>query len=170
MSLNLEAIKAREKAATPGPWMVRKMRGEEAKVGHGFVQAPRIDPEHGYDIEVLCEDGNYPDALREGDLQFIAAARQDIPALISALSASLDREARLIVDLKNIRDYARLEENWKLADFAVEALAKIAAAAKQQSSVGDCGCTIYRGCSENCQKCDGTRACPCIKGVKEARG
>lgn len=89
--IDIEAIRKRIAAATPGIWIVRKMRGEEDRIGHGFVQAPRLDPSHGYDIEILCEDANYPDERREGDLQFIAAARQDIPALLAENAAQAER-------------------------------------------------------------------------------
>ena len=83
----LTAIEAMLAKCTPGEWTVRKMRGEENKVGHGFVQAPRINHSHGYDIEVLCEDANYPDERREGDLQLIARAPSLLRELIERVRA-----------------------------------------------------------------------------------
>lgn len=58
---------------TPGPWRVRYIADGEPSRGF-FVEAPRINPKHGYDIEILCEDGNYPDDMREADAHLVAAA------------------------------------------------------------------------------------------------
>jgi hypothetical protein len=61
---DIEAIEAREQAATPGPWESSDPRGR----AHGYV----FGLWSGYDGEVTI-----------GDAVFIAHARTDVPALIA---------------------------------------------------------------------------------------
>ena len=99
MKTREDEIRSRLEKATPGAWIVRKMRGEESNIGHGFVQAPRVDPSHGYDIEILCEDANYPDEKREGDLQLIAHAPSDLAYLLSRV----EKMESVVKAAKNLR-------------------------------------------------------------------
>jgi hypothetical protein len=72
-------------AATPGPWGIRRLNG--AVSSEGFVQAPRVDPAHPYDIEVLGEDDTlYP--TRRGDMEFIVWVRNNAEALFDLIEAS----------------------------------------------------------------------------------
>lgn len=96
--IDLDAIEARLNAATPGAWHVRRLPGV---AGECFVQAPRLDRTHPYDIEVLgdSEGQLYPKELREADAEFIGRAKQDIKALIDRIR-ELEGElvcARLLV-------------------------------------------------------------------------
>ncbi len=91
----LEAIKARAAAATPGEWIVRRMPRMETR--EGFVQAPRIDPKHPYDIEVLGED----DTLA-ADLEFVAHAHQDVPVLVEALEKAQRELAEIVENLDEL--------------------------------------------------------------------
>lgn len=59
----LEAIEARANAATPGPWAIAKWR-------HGGVKSEAIN-------------GLVADTTAPNDAEFIAAARTDIPTLLS---------------------------------------------------------------------------------------
>lgn len=52
---------------TPGDWKIRT----NPRTGEpGFVQAPRIDPTHPYDIEVLGEDDTLY-STRNADMELI---------------------------------------------------------------------------------------------------
>jgi hypothetical protein len=71
--MNIEEIKAREQAATPGPWIFEKSQG-------GYV--------HNHHITVLYgqADNDEEDAkivMKPQDLEFACHARTDIPALIA---------------------------------------------------------------------------------------
>lgn len=72
--------------ATPGTWFIR-----EAPRGNGFfIQAPRINPEDGYDIEILGEDDTqYPTrrADAESIVGLITLMRTHGPALLAAARA-----------------------------------------------------------------------------------
>ncbi len=81
--VDLDAIRARAEAATPGPWYV---------------------PLYGYSIDtdkkkLLCMMGECVDEQVDADMRFIAAAREDIPAL-------LDEVERLQGMLDNLRSVA----------------------------------------------------------------
>lgn len=76
-----EKLKAALAASTPGKWFVRE---HTASKDSFFVQAPRLDPSHPYDIEVLGEDDTlYP--TRRGDADFIAQAHNSMPLLLEAV-------------------------------------------------------------------------------------
>ena len=82
----LEAIRRRAAAATPGPWkwwtsnswnrLKRDDRGVTQNVAEPFVS--RSDNHPGLSIN-------------EEDMAFIAHAREDIPALLSAIDAAIER-------------------------------------------------------------------------------
>jgi len=71
----IKAIKAREKGATPGLWRHEKMPDT-------YVNPYRIGNDEYVLIEVV---------LSESDAEFIAHAREDIPALMDALEAETAR-------------------------------------------------------------------------------
>jgi predicted RNase H-like nuclease (RuvC/YqgF family) len=74
----LEAIRKRAEAATPGPW------GKEFRYGISIIT--------NYGFNVIDEDGGvtkYPDA------EFIAHARQDVPKLLAEIER-LQKENRLL--------------------------------------------------------------------------
>jgi hypothetical protein len=71
--VDLDAITARANAATPEPWLIDPSeQGFITKTGQPFITAPY----HELDI-------------RDDDAEFIAHAREDVPALVAAV-----REAR----------------------------------------------------------------------------
>lgn len=75
MKVDVETIRARADAATPGPWEQRENRDE----GHGVSTVDPLWPGRGHDIVCLGSDGLF------ADLVFIAHARADVPALCGAL-------------------------------------------------------------------------------------
>src|ERR1700749_686867 len=74
---------------TPGPWKVRYLRPDEEEPDF-FVEAPKINPKAGYNIEIMgSEDGpNYKYEERQADAHLIAAA-PDMFKVLEALSTNL---------------------------------------------------------------------------------
>lgn len=84
MEIDLKAIEARANAATPGPWM--------PDATYGSITAPngadpRGDAEY-YGAQLVAE------SCAKADQAFIANAREDVPALLSALRAAEQRALR----------------------------------------------------------------------------
>ena len=92
----LDAIKARADAATPGPWrtgwMMRRCKKQHPHEGeHVFEADSWIDAAH--DISqvnephalVVCTTDEYG-AMLPADSEFIAHAREDVPALLAYIS------------------------------------------------------------------------------------
>ena len=92
-----EEIKAREQAATPGPWKLLT-RGNTVK---------------SLAIERVCGGMKFID---RSDASFIAHTRTDIPALISALREAQDENAKLIAEVENSHnEIATLKKALELA-------------------------------------------------------
>ena len=85
-ALDLEAIKARAGAATPGPWATGQ-RGEIYREGDR-VTDPTLP-----DITVVPAM-----VLVRPDMEFIAAAREDVPALV----AEVERLSRESAELRAV--------------------------------------------------------------------
>lgn len=79
----VDAIRARAEAATPGPWRWRDD-------GYDSVVLDRSD-----DYVGGCPDCGVRAGFDESDAEFIAAARTDIPALLDALDEARAEAARL---------------------------------------------------------------------------
>ena len=77
--IDIEAIKVREQAATPGPWETCKHSGRWAVFGYSKTSA------RDEKLTVMLP--------RKADAEFIAHARQDIPVLLSEIER-LTREAK----------------------------------------------------------------------------
>jgi len=81
-------IRAREQAATPGPWEARVTGYTKT----GYAGGPSY-------FCVLVPDGPVynvlSDMLDKDDAAFIAHARQDVPDLLAALAAERERAAKL---------------------------------------------------------------------------
>jgi hypothetical protein len=92
--LDLEAIKARAEAATPGPWKLWGMSVQSDRHGTGEVDysqtiAQTLDPDRG---------------LRTFNAQFIAHAREDVPALVvevERLRKELDEAQLRSIEARN---------------------------------------------------------------------
>ena len=91
--LDLEPIKAREKAATVGLW---------------FVPDP-----HGQRVIISGRDGAVARTYTAGDAHFIAAARSDIPALI----AEVERQQRALMEIRG-----RLYEGGDIGNDGLDAI------------------------------------------------
>ena len=81
MSIDLEAIKARAKAATPGPWWHEWVDGDDWWAVYGQPTGDMVCPEVAtLDREKWCT----------ADAEFISHARTDLPRLAAAIEAVLD--------------------------------------------------------------------------------
>jgi hypothetical protein len=88
--LDLAVIRARCDAATKGPWFAWDR-------GVGFVICHGYDPDHGSGLPVNhLPEGERTDIGRAEDAVFIAAARADVPALLSEVD-------RLRAELARVR-------------------------------------------------------------------
>ena len=73
--------------STPGEWKVRDIENLGS-----FIEAPRLESDHPYDIEILGEDDTlYP--TREADIEFVANAHKDVPWLVAELTETQDIQA-----------------------------------------------------------------------------
>lgn len=104
--IDIDAIKSREQAATPGPW--EYIAGEDEQLNAyppdeatGFV---REMPVIAVGVETREETGADEDfhfiEISEDDAEFITNARQDIPALL----AEVERLQGLVAALKGVSD------------------------------------------------------------------
>jgi hypothetical protein len=91
MTLDLDIIQARADAATEGPWAWEATGEKDNSWAVGLIQDDDGEPIEGENepgdnivIEGICEgiDAHIPDA------EFIAHARQDVPALVAELRAA----------------------------------------------------------------------------------
>ncbi|HSN19768.1 MAG TPA: hypothetical protein VLS49_03775 [Usitatibacter sp.] len=82
--LNLDAIEARANAATPGPWRIERDELDESFSDEEQEQAfPRsIGPIATWDHVLLGVKGEEVRQI-EADAAFVAAAREDVPALVA---------------------------------------------------------------------------------------
>ena len=86
--VDLEALKAREKAASPGPW-----EGADGQItAHSDKSC--VKQKGAFDWVLSMQISNCPNW--KADEEFIAHSRQDIPALITEVEAlrGLERAAR----------------------------------------------------------------------------
>jgi hypothetical protein len=75
----LEAMLARAQSALPGPWWA-SWEGRDHESGDSFI-GTGVEDARGVDIYVTTDDG----PAGQADLDFIARARQDVPALVSEI-------------------------------------------------------------------------------------
>ena len=129
-ALNIDAIKARAEAATEGPWMVDS--------GSPDVVLKPDKPGSSWDGMAIARVTTGDFGLIETDnTEFIAHAREDIPALLAALAEQSQlREAaerRLKDSERGNRRYAKWYEEWWGKDREnVRALREKLDAAEQQ--------------------------------------
>lgn len=85
-ALDLEALEAKAKAATPGPWMLDGMGEDEPAINywaHRFIGTAEPNETGSHEIIATSEDGHGPNA------EYIAAADpKTVLALIAALRAA----------------------------------------------------------------------------------
>lgn len=79
----LEAIRKRVEAATPGPWNWRKLDGEPFETEMPSLVSPEGDVmDFGYCATFYPVQGTPPE---DADAEFIAHAREDVPALLAEI-------------------------------------------------------------------------------------
>ena len=94
MSLDLEAIKARCEAATPGPWAVANIAPGWAEDENDWCVVPGVVESCGSD---MCGP-----VVRSADAAFIASARTDVPALVAEVERLREERDDLIRTLNGI--------------------------------------------------------------------
>lgn len=96
----LDEIEAREKAATPGPWVVESGKTSHATVSttHGAVRASGLE----MTAEVRCDGLGRVDR-HDTDAWFIAHARSDVPWLVERVRKLEARTSALLrhLDMEN---------------------------------------------------------------------
>lgn len=122
MPLDLQAIKEREKSASRGPWKVYK--NERVGVGIGTeYEHPQLKSPNPIVTTALHREG---EAIRiyisKSDADFIANARQDVPALITEVE-SLRNALQCIQDICDASEHIRTNIDLSLVeDIAFDAL------------------------------------------------
>lgn len=76
MKSTIHTLKELLEKTTPGEWVIRELPGGSDY----FIQAPRLDPTHPYDVDILGEDDTlYP--TKRADAEFIVVAHNLLPEL-----------------------------------------------------------------------------------------
>jgi len=118
----LDAIEAREKAATEGPW--RAVAQDGGEVFHGFERGVVTGWDHPQlrgplDITGLGIDLRSGRAVRRmdaTDAEFIAHARSDVPALVAEV-----RRLRGLLEAERAR-LAEIDRKWPATGFVKEVI------------------------------------------------
>lgn len=107
----IEEIKARAEAATPGPWRRQKQRGYTDDYILTDHPDHQTKPHGNYIGEVGYAAGHAVQNF-EADADFIAHARTDIPALLSALEAEKKRadEAEALAAARRVLEGGKRDE------------------------------------------------------------
>jgi hypothetical protein len=91
---DFEQIKQRAEAATPGPWKL--WNGWGPLVGEDRMACERIgpDPDDHYEgVGIVPGEGAVDIYASRADFEFVAAARDDIPALLAVIDElTMDRD------------------------------------------------------------------------------
>ena len=110
----LDAIRARCEAATPGPWNYGE--AVEWRRGAGPFEDRGAEIISFSDVEVVVgglqdEQGGAVGVLRNADAAFIAHARADVPALLNEVARlnAIIAHARIIVDEVQLIDNTPME-------------------------------------------------------------
>lgn len=93
MTPDLEQIKQREQAATPGPWKMWNGWGPLIDVEPELMACERVGPD--YEGGFVPGEGAVDIYASRADFEFVAAAREDIPALLAAIDKLTAENAAL---------------------------------------------------------------------------
>lgn len=94
MTIDLNAIRKRAEAATEGPWSAEYSAVVSDHANSEGLAGPINDV-------CVLSDGEYIDNYNQrADANFIANARQDVPALIAEVERLRTQQARLIAELE----------------------------------------------------------------------
>lgn len=110
MTTDIEGIRERAAAATPGPW--------EVTADGGTIRADYPSGTPG-DCAVIVEDSrdfHDPDGPRTEDMEFLAAARQDVPALLAVIDHLTEKHAEaLALAMRRGEEISRLHGELRAA-------------------------------------------------------
>jgi hypothetical protein len=100
----LEAIKRRAEAATPGPW---RIDGPERVISHFDENGRSISAKIGYWPAGPKTYGDYEsEFFSKQDAEFIVASRTDVPALV----AEVEKLRKVVAYMLSFADYPPLIE------------------------------------------------------------
>ena len=125
---DIEQIQARAEAATPGPWKMWNGWGPLINVEPELMACERVGPD--YEGGFVPGEGAVDIYASRADFEFVAAAREDIPALLAAIDGLTAENAKLteVVDVAAECYNARLDSDmpvpWWRLKFALDALTK----------------------------------------------
>ena len=169
--LDLDAIEARVRAATPGPWERRigPREGYSIKEKAKYMRGCAID--NGEPLQVLIADSDRPGIdylvpaltgdgpLAEANAEFIAHAREDVPALVAEVRRLTEfRDWWKASSLANAEDVRRLTaicHDWRDRSESAEAevgtlRAKAAAVVDEYPHADTCGSMLTPGAGYPC--------------------
>lgn len=112
-ALDCDAIDAREKLATPGPWT---WEDDDNLWSHGRGKRDYEDDDDNRTPIVQTDGGHYGPNVQDGD--FIAHARTDVPALtaeVLKLQATIERVRMIATEYDSSESYAALRDIAALA-------------------------------------------------------
>lgn len=146
--LNIEEIKAREQAATPGPWIV----GDGTKQSFFNGKNAVISQDGRY---VVADRAVYPDVPDFNEqvffnMAFIAHSRTDIPALIAEVERLTEENAETKARLDRF-----VEAGFKVGEENATLKKALELMCEQFKDEGNCileGCTGLT-CIQDCAKC-----------------
>lgn len=99
MSIDLDAIRARVDAATPGPWRVVQEHGRDiADEGYSRIWIQAEAGEQHDIADLIDDDSANGSPLADENAEFIAHARQDITDLLAEVDQLRAELARAAVD------------------------------------------------------------------------
>ena len=112
--LDLDAIRARADAATPGPWVAEAYVYGDPEDGYGPPQDWQIKTagwtKHAGSVIVSHQPYEGGGVNEEADAEFIAHARQDVPDLLAELARLRAANAELQAENMALRGEANLSE------------------------------------------------------------
>lgn len=136
---DISAIRAREQAATPGPWMI-KIHNEQYGQGYGEITY-FVDIE-GELLKIGLADNNRLFAKYHSDTDFIAHAREDIPYL-------LDRLEQAEAEVERLREALEIAQQGYVDCMSAERQTNGACLGYGRSDCDDEPCEQCRECPQN---------------------
>lgn len=124
---DIEAILRRAEAATPGPW--KAYHCQYSAVSADYWAWAVDAPEKRDDADAICSLADCPEDTEEHNAQFIAHARQDVPALcaeVTRLQAALAQAEAELAEFRSGKRYVGNTEHRTPTDFAHDTVRMLA--------------------------------------------
>lgn len=124
MTPDFEQIKQRAEAATPGPWKL--WNGWGPLVGEDRMACERIgpDPDDHYEgVGIVPGEGAVDIYASRADFEFVAAARDDIPALLAVID-ELTAKSVVIDVFLSASSWAVSSSIWAIERTTADGIAK----------------------------------------------